>query len=506
MTRTVACERCGRPIDAEARRCQHCGAPQSGASESEPPLRPGSLFVRQREPAEEAPPDERRDFRRQAAERVEQAAPGAGELTRQVGAVFASPGVAAAGSAALVTAGVMVVAGMLLSVLPAKNSLFLFEQGSFVDKTLLNVATFTSAPLHLTGPRGAVGPSSAQTMPMIFVVLPLGGMAVFTARQRRRLSGLGTRRRLLVGASGAIPLAVLVLVAALAARIGSDGFSAKASAGAAFWLTVLWGAIGGLAGAWWTLDGEARSAAADVVPPRARPGLRAAWATLRALAVALTLTTVIGTGIVIVQTLRDVRGLQHGRSAFAATIENALYAPEHGLHVLQLGSFVQFEATSRNSLGVPIPVEKIDELIGPIAAPDTTFDDPFALTIREPTLRLFDYGDAIPTALFVLMLLVFVAIPVLFALYAGFGAARAVAAATPVQAAPAGALTGPIWAVVLVILNAVANKTHGIALWGLGDGASTFGFALLIGATLGAVGGLLAVQATPLPSGPHAPT
>jgi hypothetical protein len=500
---SAACERCGQPIDADARFCQHCGAAQPGASESDPPLRPGSLFVRQREPA---PSEPQRDFRRPAADRVEQAAPGAGELARQVGAQFASPGVAAAGLAALLTAGLLVAAGMLLSVLPSKNSLFLFEQGSFVDKTLLNVATVTSAPLHLSGPRGAVGPSSAQTMPMIFVLLPLGGMAAFTAAQRRRLSQLGTWRRLAFGAGGAIPLAALVLVAALAASIGSDGFSAKASAGPAFLLTLVWGAIGGLTGAWWTLDREARGTVAAVVPPRARPGLRAASATLRPLAVALALTTVIGTGIVVVQTLRDVAGIKNGRSAFAATIENALYAPEHGLHVLQLGSFVQFKAPSHDSLGVPIPVEKIDELIGPRADSTADFDDPLNVTFREPTVRLFDYGDAIPTGLFVLALLVFVAIPVLFALYAGFCAARAVAVATPMQAAAAGALTGPVWALALVILNGVANKTRGFALWGLGDGASTFAFALLIGATLGAVGGLLALKPAPLPSRPHAPT
>jgi hypothetical protein len=501
---TAACERCGQPIDAEARFCQHCGAAQVGASsEPEPPLRPGSLWVRQREPASSEP---QHDFRRHAPERVEQAAPGAGDLAHQVGSQFASPGVAAAGLAALLTAGLLLATGMLLSVLPAKGSLFLFEQGSFVDKTLLYVATLSSAPLHVSAPRELTGPQSIQIMPMIFVLLPLGGMAAFTASQQRRLAQLGTWRRLAFGAAGAIPLAALVLVAALAGRISTEGLSVKASAGAAFLLTLLWGAIGGLAGAWWTLDGEGRGAVSDVVPPRARPGLRAASATLRPLAIALALTTVIGTGIVVVQTLRDVDGLKGGRSTFAAMVEDALYAPEHGLHVFQLGSFVQFKTAFHDSRGVPIPVEKIDELLGPRTEPTTDFNNPLEITFREPTVRLFDYGDAIPTGVFVLALLVFVAIPVLFALYAGFCAARAVAAATPMQAAAAGALTGPAWAITLLTLNGVANKTRGYALWGFGDGASTFGFALLIGATLGAVGGLLAIQATPLPSKPHAPT
>jgi hypothetical protein len=167
---------------------------------------------------------------------------------------------------------------------------------------------------------------------------------------------------------------------------------------------------------------------------------------------------------------------------------------------------VKFRTAFHDSRGVPIPVESIDDLLGPRASPTTSFDDPLESTFREPTVRLFDYGDAIPTALFVLALLVFVAIPVVFALYAGFRAARAVAATTPIQAAAAGALTGPVWAIALVILNGVANKTRDYALWGLGDGAGTFGFALLIGATLGAVGALLALQPTPLPSRPHAPT
>jgi hypothetical protein len=84
---------------------------------------------------------------------------------------------------------------------------------------------------------------------------------------------------------------------------------------------------------------------------------------------------------------------------------------------------------------------------------------------------------------------------VLLALYSGFVAARSVGAAVPLHGALWGAVTGPVWAVLLVILNGLANKAEQTPIWGLGDGGGAFGFALLIGCVVGALGGLLAGQA-----------
>ena len=78
----------------------------------------------------------------------------------------------------------------------------------------------------------------------------------------------------------------------------------------------------------------------------------------------------------------------------------------------------------------------------------------------------------------------------LAALYAGFGAARAVKAGSLATAAGWGAITGPVWAVTMVALVVLAGGLfHGDA-----DDASVFGVFLLGGGLLGAAGGALAVS------------
>ncbi len=95
-----------------------------------------------------------------------------------------------------------------------------------------------------------------------------------------------------------------------------------------------------------------------------------------------------------------------------------------------------------------------------------------------------------------------IALPLLLALYAGFIAAGAAGATRPPSRSAAwGALVGPAWAILMVILDALATKSleqevlgrsQVLNLFGSADGGSTFLSFLLIGAVLGALGGLLA--------------
>jgi hypothetical protein len=65
-----------------------------------------------------------------------------------------------------------------------------------------------------------------------------------------------------------------------------------------------------------------------------------------------------------------------------------------------------------------------------------------------------------------------------------------VGAATPALGAAWGAITGPAWAIAMSILISLAGGLfHGDA-----DGGSVFGLFLLLGAVLGAGGGVLAVN------------
>ena len=95
-----------------------------------------------------------------------------------------------------------------------------------------------------------------------------------------------------------------------------------------------------------------------------------------------------------------------------------------------------------------------------------------------------------PAYVFLPALVLLIGLLVLAALYAGFAAARAVGAATPPLGAAWGAVTGPAWAIAMSILTSLAGGLfHGDA-----DGGSVFGLFLLLGAVLGAGGGVLAVS------------
>lgn len=533
MSDKVFCTNCGQQIPADARFCNNCGHPQEPTGivapaepvpapeptpvPTPPPVEPPPVTP---EPGPSVPPtpppagdatgttpppagttagtapplgDQAREFARQATERVERATPGASDFGRELAAQFTTPGVAAAAIAALGTVALMLVVGLVLAVLPSDDSLFLLEDGSIIEQTLTNAATFTSAPLAFEGEG-----STLQRIPAIFVLLPLGGVAVAMAMQRRRLSQLPAAVRLGFGAAAALPLALLLLIVAVAGQFEVGDGSVRPDVSAVFFLALLWGVIGGVAGAAWTLRGAEQPApGSGALPPIAQRGLRAAAATLRPLLAGLALTTVIGTATIVVQTIRDAGDAKFGRSTPRAVIENAMYAPEHGLHVFELGSFVQFRAAFPAGIGLPIPVEKVDRLFD--GGGDE--DDEEA----GQTFRLFDYSEAVPSWLFILGVLGFIALPMLLALYAGFAAARVGGAGSAAAAAAWGALTGPVWAFFLVILNGVINKTDDFPIWGLADGASVFGFSLLIGSGLGALGGLLALRGrgiTPHPAPP----
>ena len=126
-------------------------------------------------------------------------------------------------------------------------------------------------------------------------------------------------------------------------------------------------------------------------------------------------------------------------------------------------------------------------------------DDPEAIlgSSSEP-FRLFAYRDGASAIVFLLMLIVLIGIPVASALFAGFAVAREREAATPVLGAAWGALVGPVWAIVLAIINSLLQDT----LFGHAQGESVFGISLVFGALIGALGGFLAARATATPPAP----
>jgi hypothetical protein len=242
------------------------------------------------------------------------------------------------------------------------------------------------------------------------------------------------------------------------------------SAGSAFALGLLWGALGGLVGAATKLP--LRQSIARI-PPTVRTVGTATLATLRPLAAVLVTCTAIGLVGWLVQVGADAGGVRNDRSAATALIEEAAFAGEDGVHLTALAAGARFRADANGPLGLPFPVADANDVPGSGGA-----------------FRIFSYDDALSAYVLLVALVLLMGLVTLGALYAGFAAARAVTAGTLGTGAVWGAITGPAWATAMALLVILAGGIfHGDA-----DDASVFGVFLLGGALLGAAGGALSVS------------
>ena len=405
------------------------------------------------------------------------------------------------------TAVVTVVAGLLVAVATTASSIIGGFDASIVDEAMLQACALVGASFSASGGEidfaRAVGISfDIQTMPMLGLAIPVGAMAVGVQRLLPRTAALPPLQRLGFAVGGALPFALLMIIPATIAEAEDDGVTFSPDVGAVFGLSLLIGIVGALIGA--------RHVLGQVVVqtfPQAGGFFRPVANALRALLLAVALGSIVMTGLVFVQTLRDAGDVVGERSTVGAAVENSLYAVEHGIHGVELGTFATFDLTNLARAGalledeegfesdnegaglfLALPVERVDKLL------DIDRED------AEATYRIFDYSDAMPSWAFVLWIVILIPIPVLLGLYAGFAVARAAGAQGPAQCALWGALAGPLWAVGLVLLNALAKGTDLFSVFGHADGESVFGWTLLVATVAGALGGLLIARSQPSPS------
>ena len=159
-----------------------------------------------------------------------------------------------------------------------------------------------------------------------------------------------------------------------------------------------------------------------------------------------------------------------------------MYAVEHGVHLVELGLFVEFEppAVDLDFLGFPVPPT-----------------DPEDVAASLERYRITAYRDALPGYLFVALLVTAVGLPLVFAVFAGFGVARGRRAPSRALGAAWGAVVGPLWALAMALFDGLIDKP----VFGQPVPGAVFATFLLAGTLLGALGGLLA---TPPRSGPPA--
>lgn len=465
MNDTSFCPNCGQRIDARARFCSSCGARQDEfVVPDDGEDRPAPTFpteaVIQAVPAPTAAPS--------FQDRVGRVDPQAGELSELLKERLALPGVIAAVVAGAAAAGVVLVAGLLIAIVAPDASLI---GAAGADVSLITEA-FRQAVGTLLAPMvdsGDLLASSRRIHPMILLAIPLAALVFAVRWQLPRTDGAPPLARLAWALLVAVPFGVLMCVFAV---IGGETESTaiSPSAGNTLALGLLWGVVGGFIGAATKLPlGDHVT-----IPPLVRRVLTAALATLRPLAAVLIVCTAIALVGWLVQVGADAGGVREGRSAPTALIEETVYAPEHGVHLMALGAGVLFRPdAAASALALPFPV-----------------DDPGEVPGSEGTFRIFAYEDVLPAYVFLPALVILLCLNALGALYGGFAAARAVGAVAPGPAAAWGAITGPVWAIAMAILVLLAG---GLAHGDPGDG-SVIGIFLLGGALLGAAGGALSAS------------
>jgi hypothetical protein len=460
------CDQCGHRLEDRARFCPNCGAPRAAPA-------PEPEAAAEEAPAEPAGEPEAAPEPEPAA--AEPSRPRAGaaqaELVGQLGALGQTPAAVAVGVIGVGTFAAVFVVGFVLAALPDASLIgFLGADAGYVEEAFRQMVQLVLAGFE-TDPLFDAFRNTSRVAPGLFALVPTLTALYLARAQLTRLRGSSLGQRLGVAAAGAFLFALLMIVPAL---LTGD---INASVGQAFGYGLLWGLGGALTG---TLLAAPPAGASERVPARGRVFADASVTALRPLGVALLVTTALGTAIWIVNVAADgdTRG---SRSLPIALVDTALYAVDHGVHTFELGMLAAFErrALQPEVLALPLPAEDPGEILG----------------VSSEPFRLFAYRDGASAIVFLLMLVVLIAIPLTAALYAGFVVARERGATSPLLGAAWGALVGPVWAIVLAVLNGLLQDT----LFGHAEGESVFGIALVFGALIGAAGGFLAARASATP-------
>ena len=390
------------------------------------------------------------------------ATPSAAEFADRLGAWARTPAAhAAAGSAAICLA-IMLAAGIVVAVLTPDASLLGIAGGSsgVLGEAIRDTVATTQAGFGTGGFRVGL-------LPLTFAAVPLLGAAIGARHQAHRTVGLSPRQRLLAGAATGVPLAAAMLV--LSALAGADG--AGFSPLAVLALSALWGGAGGAIGIARASGIAVLAPALDALGPVRARWARIAGAALKPLLALLLVGAVVGVVAWEVQIVRGDQSARFGRSAPVAVLETPLMAGDYAIEGAALAALAQFEPLGE-AVTASSPL--------PLAEGDTS-----AFARRH---RVFAYSEIYPAPVFVFLLILLLASALLTAAYAGYATASVAGVREAGAAAAHGALVGPLWALAVVLLRAVAH-TESIV------GSSLFASALLLGAGAGAIGGLLAARA-----------
>lgn len=428
------------------------------------------------------------------------------EFVDAVKGYAALPGVRAALTAAGIGVLITLVAGLILAIIVPQSS-FLSLQGealegpSLFEKILVYSTGLTLSGLGTTGGAGGF---SWQQLPLVFLLIPLMGVGFGVVREFPKQLTNESQKGLLLwglltGAASAVFMAVIVL---LGAGWEADGFEYAVPLGKTFIYALLWGCLGGVGGVALLL--RRRGVPLDLpLPGRSRDLLPLAVPPIRTFGIALLVFSLIGTGIWTVQSVRDAADARGDRSMAAAVFDSVAYTADLGVRNLGLGSnsTIQignasppyqpgFSSGTSPAVGpVPIyrggltegatdgPRDRLRELIA-----DAEVND-----INQSEVKIFDYSEVLGVA-FLPFLIVFIGLTALLAVYSGFLVARVGPPRPQGETILRGALVGPVWSILIVLVNAFSETVA----FGQLSSESAFISLLIGGALLGALGGFLA--------------
>lgn len=406
------------------------------------------------------------------APRIPVSTPSAAEFATQVRSWLTTPVAVAIGTSALIALGLLIVVGFLVAALTPHDylvgsyfQLFPGDQVGLFKETMRDAVGTTQA-------RFGVLPTHAPVLALTFAVVPVFAVAVGVHRRLAALTDLSARGRVIAGAATAVPFTIGLMILAALARGGGDpftgpfGFSQKS----VLLYGLLWGVLGGLLGAEWR---NRAAVTLPVLPAAVGRWVRLLGAAARPLGVLLIVCALLGATVWEIEMARE----SYGDSKAEALIESPLNAGQYAIDTAALGTLAKYRMAEDTP--TPLPADK----------------GRYVHATAGGTYRVFDYRRAYPLFAFVFGIILLLGSVLACAAYAGFAVAGLSGARSRWAAAAYGALVGPVWAVALVLLRAIADRQ-------LMDGGSLFTSALLVGAIAGAMGGLLASLRTAAATGP----
>jgi hypothetical protein len=444
MADTIFCHACGEPIPGDSNYCEYCGIGLERVVSTRKPV--------------------------VSAMRVQVPTSATAELASQLSVQLRTPTVTLALVAGALAAAVMFVIGVALNLALPDHTLVgaVGEGKGVISGGFAQMVNFLQA---------GYGDGVGRVGPALFIVFPIGTCAFAAATQARRTLGLTPSSRLLSGVGVGVVFGLLMLIPALGAgSLGGVPGGSGPNALAAVVLGTLWGALGAVLGTYYIVRTTLMPGFIPaLVPPTMRASITTAYLALRPLGLLLVIMTVASTAVWTVETLleTDLRG---GSSTPVATLDNAVYAIEHGLDWTELAGLAQFESAggTAGAAETPVPIGDLTKL----------------KVNGEGRYRLFGFTDALPAYTFIPLVVFLLGSALVLAFAAGGAAARSHLPATPWAAAAWGSLVGPAWALAMVLLGALFSKT----LFGRADASSVFWSFLFGGLGVGALGGFVRTQ------------